>query len=156
MIGSVTLTLLGRERVIQGGPFDDFQPPAIGVCLEMRSAKIAEAALVLPVADFAAPSAAVLAAAMRDLIGLMVAAPDLPVYIGCRAGIGRTGMLIATLAKLAGESDPVGWVRVHYHQDAVETLAQSAAVAAFDVASIRVAGLTWRHALFLDGGDCHG
>ena len=136
MIGSVTLRLGGRQRIIQGGPFDDYKPPAIGVCLEVRSVRVAEAALVLPVADFSAPSQDALATALRDVLGLMTAAPDLAVYIGCRAGIGRTGMMIATLAKLAGIVDPVGWVRAHYHPEAVETADQRAAVAAFDVATV--------------------
>ena len=136
MIGAVTLRLLGRDRIIQGGPFDDFQPPAIGVCLEVRSAKLGQAALVLPVADYGAPDAAELTAALRDVLGLMVANPDLPVYIGCRAGIGRTGMMIAALAKLAGIADPIAWVRAHYHPGAVETSGQHAVIEALDPAMI--------------------
>lgn len=136
MIGAVTLRLLGRDRIIRGGPFDDFQPPAIGVCLEVRSAKLGQAALVLPVADYGAPDAAELTAALRDVLGLMVANPDLPVYIGCRAGIGRTGMMIAALAKLAGIADPIAWVRAHYHPDAVETSGQHAVIEALDPAMI--------------------
>ncbi len=136
MIGAVTLRLQGRDRIIQGGPFDDFEPPAIGVCLEVRSAKLGQAALVLPVVDYGAPSAAALTSALRELLGLMAANPDLPVYIGCRAGIGRTGMMIAALAKLSGIAGPVAWVRDHYHPDAVETLAQREVVDALSLAMI--------------------
>ncbi len=136
MIGAVTLRLLGRDQIIQGGPFDDFQPPAIGVCLEVRSLRVAEAALVLPVVDYGAPDAAELTAALRDVLALVVANPDLPVYIGCRAGIGRTGMMIAALAKLAGIADPVAWVRAHYHPGAVETSGQHAVIEALDPAMI--------------------
>ena len=70
------------------------------------------------------------------VLGLMVANPDLPVYIGCRAGIGRTGMMIAALAKLAGIADPIAWVRAHYHPDAVETSGQHAVIEALDPAMI--------------------
>lgn len=133
MIGAVTLRLLGRDQIIQGGPFDDFQPPAIGVCLAVRSLRVAEAALVLPVVDYGAPEAAELTAALRDVLGLIAANPDLPVYIGCRAGIGRTGMMIAALAKLAGHADPIGWVRANYHPRAVETAEQRAVLAAFEL-----------------------
>ncbi|MBC7637477.1 MAG: tyrosine-protein phosphatase [Acetobacteraceae bacterium] len=136
MIGAVTLRLLGRNRIIQGGPFDDFQPPAIGVCLEVRSLRVAEAALVLPVVDYGAPDAAELTAALRDVLALMATNPDLPVYIGCRAGIGRTGMMIAALAKLAGIANPIAWVRAHYHPDAVETSDQHAVIEALDPAMI--------------------
>ena len=133
MIGAVTLRLQGRDRIIQGGPFDDFEPPAIGVCLEVRSAKLGQAALVLPVVDYGAPSSKALRAALDDLMTLMSEQPEIPVYIGCRAGIGRTGMMIAALAKIAGHADPIGWVRTHYHADAVETAEQRAAVIALAV-----------------------
>ena len=133
MIGAVTLHIGGRDRIIQGGPFDDYQPPAIGVCLDVQSRKVGEAALVLPLADFTAPSAAALAAWLDVLMKLMAERPALPVYIGCRAGIGRTGMMIAALAKIALHADPVGWVRANYHPHAVETAEQHAAVAAFSL-----------------------
>ena len=136
MIGAVTLRLLGRDRVIQGGPFDDYLPPAIGVCLEVRSVRVGEATLVLPVDDFGAPSQDELAVGLRDLMKLMAERPNVPIYIGCRAGIGRTGMMIAALAKLAGSPQPVDWVRTHYHPDAVETSLQVTAIEGLDVTQV--------------------
>ena len=136
MIGAVTLRLQGRDRIIQGGPFDDFEAPAIGVCLEVRSAKLGQAALVLPVVDFGAPDVAELTAALGDVLGLMAANPDLPVYIGCRAGTRRPGTVIPALGKLAGIANPVAWVRALYHPDAVETSGQRAVIEALDPAMI--------------------
>ncbi len=136
MNGEVVLPLLGLDRRIQGGPFDAWRPPAIGLCLEMRSTQAAFALLTLPIADFHAPSQADLVAGLVALLRAMQAAPDLPAYIGCRAGIGRTGMVIAALAKLAGQPDPVAWVRAHYHPEAVETADQAAAVAALNPADV--------------------
>lgn len=98
--------------------------------------RVAEANLLLPVADFAAPTPAALEKGLGELLTLMADRPDLAVYIGCRAGIGRTGMMIAALAKIAGIVDPIGWVRTYYHPDAVETAAQRAAIAMLDVARI--------------------
>lgn len=135
-VGHVTLTFFGQGRLIRGGPFDDYAPPAIGLCLEAGSLRAGEAALSLHLADFTAPSPAQLEATLIGLLRAMRAAPDLPVYIGCRAGLGRTGTLIAALARLAGEADPVGWTRLHYDGRAVETRAQEHAVAAFDPGAV--------------------
>ena len=77
-----------------------------------------------------------LVAGLVALLHAMQAAPERPVYIGCRAGIGRTGMLIAALAKLAGIADPITWVRANYVATAVETDAQRAAVEALDVTAV--------------------
>jgi protein-tyrosine phosphatase len=136
LIGRVTLRLFGRDCRVCGGPFDDYRPPAIGVCLEAGSAKAGCATIALPVADFAAPSADALEAGLVALLLEMRAAPEREVYIGCRAGLGRTGMLIAALAKLAGESDPVGWTRREYDPRAVETEAQERAVLGVHAAAI--------------------
>ncbi len=130
------LRLFGRDRCIRGGPFDDFCPPDIGVCLEARSTRAGSASIALPIADYGVLSPAALADGLVALLLAMRAAPERAVYIGCRAGLGRTGMLIAALAKLAGQGDPVGWTRVHYDPRAVETAAQEQAVAVLDVPSI--------------------
>lgn len=130
------LKLLGRERRIAGGAFDDFVAPSISLCLEVRAARVAEATLVLPIEDFQAPSQEKLIFGLRALLAAMRAQPDLPVYIGCRAGIGRTGMMIACLAKLAGIEDPIAWTRAHYHPDAVETEAQRTAIDLLETSAV--------------------
>jgi protein-tyrosine phosphatase len=70
------------------------------------------------------------------LLVMMRAAPDLPVYVGCAAGLGRTGTFIAALARVAGIGDGVAWVRANYDTRAVETEAQAASVAALDVTAV--------------------
>jgi hypothetical protein len=49
------------------------------------------------------------------------------VEVGCAAGQGRTGTVLACMAFLAGiaPSDAVDWVRRHYSPHAVETAAQA-------------------------------
>lgn len=136
MIGCVTLRFFGRDRYIRGGPFDAFCPPAIGVCLESRSRNASQALIALPIADYGSPEPDALADGLLALLREMRAAPSLPVYIGCRAGLGRTGMLIAAMAKLAGQRDPIGWTRRHYDLRAVETAAQEQGVAAMDAQAI--------------------
>ncbi len=136
MNGTVTLPLLGAQRRIIGGPFNDFAAPAIGVCLEMRSRLANLADVRIDVPDFTAPTQAQLHQGLLDTLRLMQAAPDLPVYVGCAAGLGRTGTFIAALARLAGIEDAVAWTRAHYDRRAVETKEQEAAVAALDVAAV--------------------
>ncbi len=136
MNGQVTLHLLGAERRVAGGPFNAFVPPAIGVCLEVHSRLANLADVLIEVPDFTAPTQAQLVDGLVRTLVLMRAAPQLPVYVGCAAGLGRTGTFIAALARLAGIADPVAWVRANYDRRAVETAAQEAAVAALDVDAV--------------------
>lgn len=132
MNGAVTLRLLGKDRRIVGGPFHMWNGEGIGLCLDPENPLRPRATLTLDLADFTAPSQDQLHEVLSDLLVRMDAAHEAPVYIGCKAGIGRTGTLIAALAGLAGHADPVAWTRQHYLAAAVETDAQSAAVAALD------------------------
>lgn len=62
------------------------------------------------------------------------------VYIGCRGGIGRTGMVLALLYKVLDPEPcmgPIAWVRSHYLRNAVETFEQSDFIKEFDVAPLR-------------------
>ena len=135
-VGHVCLTLLGQNRRIAGGPFDAYAPPAIGVCLEARSIRAGDADILSPVADFQPPSQMQLVEGLARLFALLRARPEDDVYVGCRAGIGRTGTFIASVARMAGIANPVTWTRAHYHPDAVETPAQEACVAGLDVNSV--------------------
>jgi protein-tyrosine phosphatase len=54
------------------------------------------------------------------------------VHVGCRAGIGRTGLFLACLARAAGvEGDPIAHVRAQYDPHAAETAAQEAMARGF-------------------------
>lgn len=136
MNGRVTLRLLGRDRVVTGGPFDGWDGHGIGLCAAAEAARAGEATVLLPLEDFQAPAPGALVAALAALLVALRAAPDAPVHVGCRAGFGRTGTVIAALAALAGHADPVGWTRLHYHPAAVETPAQEAAVADLDSGAV--------------------
>lgn len=92
--------------------------------------------VLVDVPDFTAPTQAQLHQGLLETLRLMEAAPGLPVYVGCAAGLGRTGTFIAALARLAGIEDGVAWTRAHYDRRAVETREQEAAVAALDVAAV--------------------
>jgi protein-tyrosine phosphatase len=55
------------------------------------------------------------------------------VEIACYRGVGRTGTVLSCLAVVAGVplGDAVGWVRRHYHPQAVETPEQEQLIARF-------------------------
>ncbi len=134
MNGFVVLRLLGADRRVLGGSFNDFPGSAIGVCLEARSRLASLADVLIDVPDFTAPSQAQLVDGLARTLVLM--RDGRPVYVGCAAGLGRTGTFMAALARVAGIEDGVAWVRAHYDARAVETAEQAAAVAALDVAAV--------------------
>lgn len=129
--GRVTLMVDGRPVRITGGPFDTLPRGAWGLCLEARSARIAEAEWRLDIPDFGVPEPAALRAVLDAMMAAMRDRPHDAFHVGCGAGLGRTGMVLACLAAMAGIADPVGWVRATYDPGAVETGEQTAMVALF-------------------------
>jgi glutathione S-transferase len=136
MNGAVTLPLLGKDRRIAGGPFDSWDGFGIGLCLDPGAAKRPQADVALDLADFTAPTQDELVATLASVLALLRDRPGDDLYIGCRAGYGRTGTLIAALTKLAGHDDPVGWTRRQYHPKAVETVAQAESIAQLDPGAV--------------------
>ncbi len=130
--GTLTLTVAGRAVTLTGGPFDAIPDGAFGVCLEMQSAKAWLADVALPTPDFGLPDPAELKAAVAAVLRQLAAHPERPVHVGCRAGIGRTGLFLACLARAAGVAgDPIAYVRARYDPHAAETAAQEAMARGF-------------------------
>ena len=131
--GRLELPLDGKLISISGGPFDAMPEGARGLCLEAGAARIGEAEWQLDVPDYGVPDEAALRAILAQMLGAMRTAPDGAYHIGCKAGIGRTGTVMACLAILAGavEGDPVAWLRAAYFQGAIETPGQEAFVRGF-------------------------
>ncbi|HWT08913.1 MAG TPA: hypothetical protein VN329_07095, partial [Roseomonas sp.] len=119
--GAITLLVDGRPVRVTGGPFDALPEGARGLCLEPRAIRAGEAEWRLDVPDFGVPEAA----ALRDVLAAMLAAmrdrPGDAYHVGCRAGLGRTGLALACLARQAGvaEGDPVTWLRNCYVTEAI-------------------------------------
>jgi protein-tyrosine phosphatase len=126
--GAVTLMVDGRAVRITGGPFDTMPAGARGLCLEARAERVAEATWRLDVPDFGVPEDAALRAVLEAMLAAMRADPDGAYHVGCRAGLGRTGMALACLGAMTGVADPIGWVRATYDPGAVETTEQAALV----------------------------
>lgn len=114
----------GTLRLI-GGPFETLPPGAFSVCLEMRAANAWLADVQLPTADFGLPEPAALQDALARTVAAWREQPERPVFVGCRAGIGRTGLFMACLLREAGfAGDALAEVRARYHPHAAETAEQ--------------------------------
>lgn len=120
--GAFEVALPGGTLRLIGGPFEALPPGCFSVCLEVRAANAWLADVRLPTADFGLPEPA----ALRDALSRTVAAwreqPGRPVFVGCRAGLGRTGLFLACLLREAGfAGDALAEVRRRYHPHAAET-----------------------------------
>jgi len=131
--GRLELPLAGQRISISGGPFDAMPEGARGLCLEAGAARIDEAEWQLDVPDYGVPDEAGLRAILAQMLEAMRATPKDAYHIGCKAGIGRTGTVMACLAIMAGavEGDPVAWLRAAYFQGAIETPGQEEFVRRF-------------------------
>jgi protein-tyrosine phosphatase len=130
--GRLPLEVDGRDATITGGPFDAIPDGAFGVCLEPAAEKAWLADIALPTPDFGLPEPEALKRAVGDVLAQLRAHPERPVHVGCRAGIGRTGLFLACLARAAGvEGDALDFVRRHYLPHAAETPEQEAMARAF-------------------------
>jgi hypothetical protein len=117
--GSLKLPLnFWQYFTVWGGPYQN--KPGIMVGVSMReSSKKDICTIGIPTPDFNVPSLGVLNH------GLKVAVQEIldgqPLYVGCGAGFGRTGLFLAILAKAFKVDKPVEYVREHYIESAVET-----------------------------------
>jgi hypothetical protein len=132
--GYLLLNFDHGPMTVIGGPFDAFEG-GIGVCLETKSYKAADADITLAIPDFTAPSRKDLETTLAQIVLAHEQHPEKPVFVGCKGGFGRTGTLVAALAKLSlnidGES-AVAYTRTRFNTSAVETEAQENVVEAFD------------------------
>lgn len=131
--GAMVLAVDGAAIRVTGGPFDALPPGARGLCLDAGAARAGAAEWRLDVPDFGVPDDAALRAVLAAMLAAMRARPGDAYHIGCRAGLGRTGLAMACLARLAGvvEGDPVAWLRARYVPGAIETAGQEAFVRRF-------------------------
>jgi len=129
--GTVLLQVEGQKVRITGGPFDAMPAGARGLCLEHRASRVAEAEWRLDVPDFGVPTRDALQAVLVSMLAAMRDRPGDAYHIGCKAGLGRTGMALACLAAMTGVADPLRWVRSAYDPRAVETAQQEEFVARF-------------------------
>jgi protein-tyrosine phosphatase len=127
----MTLTTGGRQYFVLGGPFADRPPGLLHVCLLVFPPKLKEPVVCIPIPDYGCPERADVLACMPAL--LRVLADEKVIYVGCLGGFGRTGLMLALIAKVWGIKNPLEYVRHCYHPRAVETLRQEEYIKSFRV-----------------------
>lgn len=141
--GSITLPLGWRggfkSITIHGGPYNDFpgKDKAFGVCVRAEQTKGREIDLHVPIHDFNVPQMPDSQVSAYLLKIIEAAMSGKTVYVGCMGGWGRTGLFLALIAKAAGVTDPVTFVREYYTSHAVETEGQQKYVDRFDVSFVQ-------------------
>lgn len=127
------------KTTVYGGPYVMVQEETDwSMCLkaEASSAERQSSDWYLPIEDFSIPKfdeevrMALFEIWTHALAGKTVGA-------GCMGGTGRTGLILALMAKVGGCDSPLTDVRAKYKPHAVETKAQAAYLAEFDVSKIR-------------------
>lgn len=114
----------GHSVVMYGGPFMEWDKTLTrGICLAPEQPNSKTADVLIAVKDFGIPHAPELLAALSE--ALTFAMRGEPIYIGCGAGIGRTGLFMACFLKLLGDENPINTVRARYYSHAVETKDQA-------------------------------
>jgi hypothetical protein len=112
--------LLGKHYTVIGGAYSRKLPGTVGV--KMAREINAHCDIDIPTKDFCTPEKEWLDRGLLQAVEAILAGK--PVYVGCYAGKGRTGLFLAVLAKAFGIDHPVEYVRAHYYPHAVETAEQ--------------------------------
>jgi hypothetical protein len=133
-LGTLTVRLFGDDITITGGPFKACPPHMIGV--KMAAEIDWPHDVSIPTQDFKTPPRDRFEEGMLAALTCHFIDGD-PIYVGCFAGKGRTGLFLATLAYLCGEDEPVKFVRANYYAHAVETPDQEKFVTSFDRETFR-------------------
>ncbi|GAB1824047.1 protein-tyrosine phosphatase family protein [Herbidospora sp. RD11066] len=105
-----------------GKPLPPGPLPSFGLYVLERAPEVAWPSEWIKWPDFWLPADS--GAAVRAIHGLYERARGgEDVEVACRAGVGRTGTVIACLATLTGLSsrEAIAWTRAHHHRRAVET-----------------------------------
>lgn len=117
----------GRFFSVMGGPYPARPKGYLGVKM---AAEIQLPCLIdIPTRDFQTPDQQAVTSGLIFAINCILQGK--PLYVGCKGGMGRTGLFLALLAKAFGVRRPVEYVREHYYSHAVETSEQYAFVRDF-------------------------
>lgn len=134
----------GRYYTVYGGPYKKRPEslngfPTYGVKMADEIRLMSDVAI--DVVDFGIPTVQQVDDALLQVVNLILSGR--PVYVGCMGGIGRTGLLLAILAKVWGIEEPVKYVRVNYMAHAVETAPQMAFVRDYEPPPEVIGRMNW-------------
>jgi protein-tyrosine phosphatase len=128
--GTLKIPLTGSKfYTVWGGPSSEAHKDAVFV--KMAKELPYPCQIDIPTADFQVPNTILLDQGLQKAVQSMLAGK--PLYVGCMAGRGRTGLFLAVLAKAFGIENPVEYVRKNYYSHAVETSGQYAFVSNYAI-----------------------
>ena len=134
MPGVVRFDYNNQKLVFIGGPYKERLNGTYGVKLAPEIDRPFD--FEMGVKDFGTWDHATFENGLSKIIHVAQSGP-VP-YIGCFAGQGRTGTVIAGLCRVLNEdADPIAWTRTLYNSHAVETAAQRDLVHTFDAERVR-------------------
>lgn len=133
----------GQTGLVYAGPYGelvraDAPDNALMICMAAELQHLPHDVLV-PTHDFCTPDPFLMEIAL--LRAIRAVAMRQPVAVGCKGGIGRTGLFLALLAKVMYamgrlDQEPLAFVRAVYYPHAVETKGQIAYLHTFDVSRL--------------------
>jgi hypothetical protein len=130
MLGTLNLNLRpGKEYTVIGGPYKDRSEGTVGVRMAIEIQRPCD--IDIGTVDFSTPDPDKLRVGLIRAVEHLTAGR--PLYVGCYAGKGRTGLFMAVLAKAMGIENPVEYVRANYYPHAVETPEQYQYVTDFPI-----------------------
>jgi hypothetical protein len=120
--GHLILPLKGTKHyIVWGGPYRSMPTEFVNLIGVKLAPEIFELRAVIdfPIRDFSVPSVSSTDAQLPQIVRAILSGA--PVYFGCMGGRGRTGLVLALVAKAFGIQNPVEFVRENYFHHAVET-----------------------------------
>lgn len=138
--GHLELPLRGKKHyVVFGGPYIEKPHGLVGV--KMAAEIRRECEIDIPTPDFQVPPKDALDKGLLEAVKAITKGK--PLYAGCMAGRGRTGLFLSILAKAFGIEKPVEFVRKHYYSHAVETRGQYDFVMNYEIPAEVLKELKW-------------
>jgi hypothetical protein len=131
---SCEINIAGRLFLIKAGPYAKRTPNQFGV--KMAAEITLPYDVSIPTEDYSIPNRDVLEIGLLKTYEAMLQGRE--VYVGCMGGIGRTGLFLAILAKVAGYKNPISYIRRNYNGSAVETNLQELYIHRFPVRKMRL------------------
>jgi hypothetical protein len=122
MLGYLKLPVSGNQYfTVVGGPYLQKPIGVTGVKMaeELPFRDDGSMEIDIPTEDFSVPNKEKLLGGLESAIDRILTGEL--IYVGCMGGRGRTGLFLSILAKVFSVDDPVGYVRKHYYEHAVET-----------------------------------
>jgi len=112
---------------VHGGPIT--LAPEGMVAVNLRMEDISHGTTNFLIKDFGVPKRIRAAEFLERLVPVAIQKGE--IYVGCAGGTGRTGLMLALLARIAGEEHPIPYVRANYKRHAVENAEQEDFVQTF-------------------------